>query len=709
LTDLNILSLHLNQLNEAQKEAVLYGTGPLLILAGAGTGKTKVLTSRIINLIHTNIVLPHQILAVTFTNKAAKEMVHRVSEFIPAEGLWLNTFHSIAAKILRRHADIFTLSSNFTIIGVDDQMRLIKNLLKEKDIDEESYPTKIISSIIQRWKDLALSEDDISNTDLKTEAHYIAKDIYGLYQFKLKALDAVDFGDLLLYNIKLFTKNPNILAEYHNRFKYILVDEYQDTNIAQYMWLRLLTNSDKNICCVGDEDQSIYGWRGAEIGNILRFEKDFPNAKIVRLEQNYRSTNNILFAASNLISNNNHRLGKNLWADSGNGEKVKIVTLADSNEEANFVAKEISKLEIDSSTSLKNIAILVRAGFQTRNFEEKFISYGIPYKVVGGLKFYDRQEIKDILAYIRITINPGDSLALERIINIPKRGIGPSNLASITEYAATNRLGILAAISVMIAKNLFKPKIKVELEKLTSLFYEWKEAFSRLEVKAAVQQIVEQSGYLEMWKNDTSIESQGRIENIREFLSALKSFPNINEFMEHVSLVTDNDVSDNDNMVNIMTIHAAKGLEFDIVILPGWEEGIFPNQRNIDELGTKGLEEERRLAYVAITRAKKKLIITNAMRRNIFGKWQNSITSRFIDELPAENIVNVNYGFYSGHNTVSQTKSINNGFYLFCVGDRVKHEKFGEGYVLRISDNQLEISFDNYGSKKILDQFVKRF
>ena len=697
--------IYLTGLNPEQLQAATHVNGPLLILAGAGTGKTKVLTARIINLIHKGHAQGYQILAVTFTNKAAKEMLHRVGQYISTEGLYLNTFHSIAAKILRKYSSYFNLSTNFTILGAEDQLRLIKNILQEHNIDDKKFQPKIILSIIQRWKDHALKPENLSSSDLLNNSHVIAKKIYEYYQQKLKFLDAVDFGDLLLYNIDLFTKNPEILSIYHNKFKYILVDEYQDTNIAQYIWLRLLTNDDQNICCVGDEDQSIYGWRGAEIGNILRFEKDFKNANIIRLEQNYRSTNNILLAASNLISNNNKRLGKKLWSESGQGEKIKIVTLKDSSSEANFITKSIYELYNQGKAQLQNIAILVRAGFQTRSFEETMLNYNIPYTIIGGLKFYDRQEIKDVLAYIRASVNPGDSLALERIINLPKRGIGPTTFSQIEEYAIENNIAAQFAMEEMLSKNLFKPKLANTITEFLLNLQKWRQSFKNNSMQITIESILHESGYIGMWENDKSLESQGRIENIKEFLQALQGFNNINDFLEHVSLVAENNATNSSGSLNIMTIHAAKGLEFDIVFLPGLEEGIFPHQRNLDEEESKGLEEERRLAYVAITRAKKELIITNTVCRNIFGKWQTSIPSRFISELPQENIYCIDKSYnLSAHHNISNYQSRKSN--IFKIGSRVKHDKFGHGYILQINDNQFEISFDNIGTKRVLDSFV---
>ncbi|MFN7038114.1 MAG: ATP-dependent helicase [Alphaproteobacteria bacterium] len=632
------LDKHLENLNEAQLEAVNNLEGPLLALAGAGTGKTKVLTSRIAHIIVTKRAYPSQVLAVTFTNKAAKEMIARIGNIVDTEGLWLGTFHSISAKILRRHGQVLGLDNNFTIIDTDDQLRLLKTILTNQNIDVKKYNPKTIMGIIQRWKDLGISYDKVSPSDITSYIHQIAFHAYKEYQKRLATIGSVDFGDLLLYNLELFTKNQDILELYHNKFRYILVDEYQDTNVSQYLWLRLLAQSHKNICCVGDEDQSIYGWRGAEIANILRFEQDFPGAKVIRLERNYRSTNHILSAASGIISNNRERLGKTLWTDIDNGHKVKLLSLWDDREEARFVASEISTIQRNDELQLRDSAILVRAGFQTRAFEECFISHAIPYKVIGGLRFYERMEIRDIIAYIRVTMQNDDDLAFERIINTPKRSIGQSSIRQFYEYARLYNISLFKAIEQMLEQGDIKSRAKTILSSLIANFKKWQSEFNTRHHAEVVDTILKESGYLSMWQQDKSIEAEGRIENIKELLRALNDFENITEFLEHVSLISENESADTENMVNIMTLHAAKGLEFDTVFLPGWEEGIFPHQKSLDEKGIAGLEEERRLAYVGITRAKRRLYISCAGSRRIYNQYQTSIASRFINELPRENI-----------------------------------------------------------------------
>jgi DNA helicase-2/ATP-dependent DNA helicase PcrA len=641
-----IISNYLKSLNTAQLEAVENIDGPLLILAGAGTGKTKVLTTRMAHIILSRKAYPSQILSVTFTNKAAREMRERITNLVEAEGIWLGTFHSIAAKILRRHAELVGLSSNYNIIDTDDQIRLLKNIISSSNIDEKKYPPKLLLAIIQKWKDLGLTPDKISENDLGSAAHYIAKQAYFEYQKRLLSIGAVDFGDLLLLNIQLFTNHPDLLTSYQYKFRYILVDEYQDTNIAQYIWLRMLAQGHKNICCVGDEDQSIYGWRGAEIGNILRFEQDFPGAKVIRLEQNYRSTNYILSVASKVISNNTMRLGKVLWTDFSEGSKVKLAGLIDDREEARYIAGEIMSLKRNEDAKLSEMAILVRAGFQTRAFEECFMSYGLNYKVIGGFKFYERLEIRDVIAYIRVALQPDDDLALERIINTPKRAIGDATVKQLYNYAHIHNISLFKAIENMIKSEELKTRVKTPLKSLVESFNKWHELYDIKNHVEVVEIILKESGYLAMWQQDKSIEAEGRIENIKELLRALEEFNNISEFLEHVSLVTDVDLSDQENMVNIMTLHAAKGLEFNNVFLPGWEEGIFPHQRALDESGNNGLEEERRLAYVGITRAKRELHISYTTYRRVYNQFQNQMPSRFIAELPLDSIEQIDFKRY---------------------------------------------------------------
>jgi DNA helicase-2/ATP-dependent DNA helicase PcrA len=627
---------YLADLNQPQQDAVQHHEGPLLVLAGAGTGKTKVLISRIAHLVTYHQIPAYRILAVTFTNKAAKEMKHRLEQLINPEGIWLGTFHSIAATILRRHSELLDIKSSYTIIDSDDQSRLIKSILKANNIDEKNNPANVISSIIQRWKDNALSPDKVTPADLTSLIYHTAYQIYLEYQTRLHNNNLVDFGDLLMFNIALFNKFPNILSEYQRRFEYILVDEYQDTNIAQYLWLKLLAQRNKNICCVGDDDQSIYGWRGAEIGNILRFERDFAGATIIRLEQNYRSNHHIIATASKLISCNRQRLGKQLWTETKSDHKVQIMHFRDDRDEARYIANEV--LLLSSQTALNNIAILVRAGFQTRMFEECFMNRSIPYQVIGGLRFYERQEIRDIIAYIRVTLQHDDDLAFERIINVPKRAIGETTINSIRVYARENKISLFKAIEHMLAQGLLKNKAKASLEILIQQFKTWHQLLDIKPHDNVVNTIINESGYLEMWKQQNTLEAAGRVENIRELIKALADFNNITEFLEYIGLVNEGyDKTGNTNMVTIMTIHSAKGLEFDCVFLPGWEEGTFPHQRALDE-GQTGIEEERRLAYVAITRARKRLYISFANLRRVYGNYQPVRVSRFVNELPREHL-----------------------------------------------------------------------
>jgi DNA helicase-2/ATP-dependent DNA helicase PcrA len=715
------LQMPKTNLNTEQESAVLQTEGPLLVLAGAGTGKTKVLTSRIAHIL-TQGTFPSQILAVTFTNKAAKEMANRVAAISNnrSDGLWLGTFHSIAARILRRHAEAVGLKSNFTIIDASDQLRLIKQIFKDHDIDEKRWDPKSLLAIINKWKDKALVPDKVSANDIIDFAGGKSLDLYKEYQARLKLLNAADFGDLLLHNITIFTNYPEILEDYHRQFKYILVDEYQDTNIAQYLWLRLLAQKHKNICCVGDDDQSIYGWRGAEVGNILRFEKDFAGAKVVRLERNYRSTSHILAAASGLIAKNADRLGKTLWTEENEGQPVKIILAWDDKEEASNIASEIEALQQKHAHKLSNMAILVRASFQTRSFEECFISRAIPYKVIGGLRFYERMEIRDIISYIRVIIQNDDSLALERIVNVPKRGIGPTTMQSIHTTSRENNISMLAAIRKMLADGAFKNKLGADLGKFVGDLDKWKDLSSQMSTHEFVETVIGESGYLDMLKQDKDIESQGRIENIKELVRALEEFENVEEFLEHVSLVNDMESANSDgNMVNIMTLHAAKGLEFETVFLPGWEEGVFPNQRAIDEKAGSGLEEERRLAYVGITRARTRLYIVSAANRRIYGQYQSSFPSRFIDEIPAENVEKINMSSsysikisdYTGNNLYSSTpKKVPEHKATspegFSIGQRIFHIKFGYGKIFAISGDQLDIAFEKSGSKKVIDRYV---
>ncbi|MCC8369591.1 MAG: DNA helicase PcrA [Rickettsia endosymbiont of Oxypoda opaca] len=649
----------LDSLNDQQRKAALHTEGPLLLLAGAGTGKTKVLTSRIANIIYENLAEPQNILAVTFTNKAAKEMAERVNSLISCYGLNIGTFHSMAAKILREQAEHLNLSltSRFTIINHDDQMKLVKDIVKQKNIDVKKYAPKLLHIIISRWKDQGLLPSKLSNSDVTLPIQRVAKLVYEEYQQNLLISNVVDFGDLLLYNNELFIKNPDILRHYQNKYQYILIDEYQDTNIVQYLWARMLASFSKNICCVGDDDQSIYGWRGAEVGNILRFEKDFSNATIIKLEQNYRSTLPILAAASNVINNNKNRHSKTLWTDTDSGEKIKIVSCWSDKEEARFIASEIDRLVREGKYNASGIAILVRAGFQTRSFEEAFINSAMPYKIIGGLRFYERMEIRDLLSYIRIALNHNDNLALERIINVPRRSIGAATVARIKSYAAETNISIFVAIKEMLHNGEFKAKLYDSLNDFINKIESWQARYSLESPLDVTKAILDESGYLEMLQEEKTDEALGRIENINEMLRAIADFNDIHDFVEHSSLVMENEALETNfgGSVTIMTLHSAKGLEFDVVFLPGWEEGVFPHQRTLNEDGEKGIEEERRIAYVGITRAKKELYITFAESRKIFFEIVRSSPSRFLAEIPEEITIRTSSTkkYYPYHNKFS--------------------------------------------------------
>ena len=626
----------LKNLNKAQKEAVMYLEGPLLIVAGAGSGKTKVLTSRIANIIKEKKAFPNQILAVTFTNKAAKEMHNRVSNILgsSAVGLsWLGTFHSICAKFLRKHASAVNLNSNFTIIDTEDQIRLIKNICKSENIDVKQLSPKYILAIIDRWKNKGFypSEVKINYKDIYEKT---ILPIYKIYQQKLIDLNSCDFGDLILHAVKILEKNLDIRELYSKNFRYILVDEYQDTNYIQSRWLNLLAEKNKNICCVGDDDQSIYSWRGAEIKNFLEFDKIYEKTKIIRLEQNYRSTQNILSVASNLIANNQDRVGKNLNTTMEDGELIKLNCFKNGKDEAIGLSDEIE--QIKKKYSYNNIAILVRAIFQTREFEERFLKIGIPYRIIGGTKFYERAEIKDCIAYLRLIHQDKDDLAFERIVNNPKRSIGDSTIKTIHDYQKEYSLSLEVSSRKMMQENLFKPKTKIGLSSFLNLLTKWRSEISIKKINHVklLQIVLDESGYSSMLKNKKDLENENRLENIKELLSAMKEFDNLESFLEHVSLATSVDQEWDGEKVNMMTMHASKGLEFDVVFLPGWEEGIFPHQKSLEEKGQKGLEEERRLAYVGITRAKKKAFISFSMNRFYQGDWIDSMASRFIDELP---------------------------------------------------------------------------
>ena len=632
-----INSDYLDNLNNAQKEAVLHVDGPLLIVAGAGSGKTKVLTSRIAHIIKKKKAFPNQILSVTFTNKAAKEMQTRVSKILgsTATGLsWLGTFHSICVKILRKHAKAANLNSNFTIIDTDDQIRLIKNICKSENIDIKQLAPRFILAIIDRWKNKGYypSEVVVNNKDLYEKT---ILPLYKIYQQKLIDLNSCDFGDLILHTVKILENYPDIRNIYSNNFKYILVDEYQDTNFIQSKWLNLLSEKHNNLCCVGDDDQSIYSWRGAEIKNFLEFDQVYNNTKVIRLEQNYRSSQNILSVASNLISNNENRVGKTLTTTMEEGDLVKLNCFKNGKDEAIGISDEIEK-NIKKKFSFNNVAILVRAIFQTREFEERFLKIGMPYRILGGTKFYERAEIKDCVAYLRLIHQEKDDLAFERIVNNPKRSIGDTTIKLVYEFGKENNLCLENAAKQMIEENLIKPKTKIGLNFFLNSLSKWRNDIKIKKINhiKLMQTVLDESGYSSMLKNKKDLDNESRLENIKELLTAMKEFDNLESFLEHVSLATSVDQEWDGEKINMMTMHAAKGLEFDVVFLPGWEEGLFPHQKSIEEKGQNGLEEERRLAYVGITRAKKKAIISFSMNRFYQGDWIDSIASRFIDELP---------------------------------------------------------------------------
>ncbi|WP_393989361.1 ATP-dependent helicase [Xanthobacter sediminis] len=627
---------YLDGLNPEQRAAVETLEGPLLVLAGAGTGKTRVLTTRIAHILATGRAFPSQILAVTFTNKAAREMKERIASIVgdQVEGMpWLGTFHAIGVRLLRRHHELVGLKSGFTILDTDDQIRLLKQLLAAENIDEKRWPARLLAATIDGWKNRGLSPKDVPAGEGAVFANGKGGALYVAYQARLKALNAVDFGDLLLEGIRLFRENPDVLAEYHHKFKYLLVDEYQDTNVAQYLWLRLLAQGSKNVCCVGDDDQSIYGWRGAEVDNILRFESDFPGATVIRLERNYRSTGHILAAASHLIAHNEGRLGKTLFSEGEDGEHVTVTGAWDSGEEARAIGEEIEALQ-RAGHPLSQIAILVRASFQMREFEDRFVTLGLNYRVIGGPRFYERAEIRDALAYLRCVNSGADDLAFERIVNVPKRGIGDATLKQIHDVARAAGVPLQEAARALTESEELKPKVRGTLRGLMEMFARWREQARVLSHTELAEIVLDESGYTEMWQKDRSAEASGRLENLKELVRSMEPFENLGGFLEHISLVMDTDNGAGEDAVQVMTLHSAKGLEFDTVFLPGWEEGLFPHQRALDEQGKAGLEEERRLAYVGITRARASARIYFASNRRIHGLWNSTVPSRFLDELP---------------------------------------------------------------------------
>ncbi|HET7192396.1 MAG TPA: UvrD-helicase domain-containing protein [Pseudolabrys sp.] len=850
---------YLADLNPEQREAVETLDGPVLVLAGAGTGKTRVLTTRIAHILNLGRAHPSQILAVTFTNKAAREMKDRVGQMVGqiVEGMpWLGTFHSIGVKILRRHAELVGLKNNFTILDTDDQIRVMKQILEAEKLDEKRWPARVLAMLIDGWKNRGLTPENVPPGEAASFANGKGKKLYVAYQERLKTLNAADFGDLLLENIRLFRQNADVLRTFQERFKFILVDEYQDTNVAQYLWLKLLaqtttqsgsvdtpasppslpglirqsiplpeddgspghnapaarrpgddegksgerkteTRHPKNICCVGDDDQSIYGWRGAEVDNILRFDHDFPGAKVIRLERNYRSTGHILAAASHLIAHNEGRLGKTLRTEDVLGEKVQVTGGWDSEEEARAIGEEIEQLqraarERGEDHPLDEIAILVRASFQMREFEDRFIQLGLPYRVIGGPRFYERAEIRDALAYLRVIAQPADDLAFERIVNVPKRGLGDAALQMLHDYARKKRIPLSEAASALSATDEMKPKPRLALRDLMAAFERWRAKKDSMPHTELAEIVLDESGYTDMWQKDRSADAAGRLENLKELVRSMEEFENLQGFLEHISLVMDREGAEAEQAVNIMTLHSAKGLEFDTVFLPGWEEGLFPHQRSLDESGRAGLEEERRLAHVGLTRARKSARIYFATNRRIHGMWTSTVPSRFLDELPEDNVEvkeaaggaggfgMSGYGasrfdemsaFGSGYTTPgwqrAQQRKGKGGFYdngqpryvpdgvfdddadsediaplkakagpnargtpsrhkkplviegeliakstgtasSFAAGDRVFHQKFGNGNVVGVDGNKLTIRFDKAGEKRVVDSFVER-
>ncbi len=817
---------YLDDLNPAQRAAVEALDGPVLMLAGAGTGKTKALTARIVHLLQMGRARPKEILAVTFTNKAAREMKNRVGRLLGdvVEGMpWMGTFHSLSVKILRRHAELVGLKSNFTILDTDDQLRLLKQLIVAANIDEKRWPARMLAGLIDGWKNRAMTPERVPSSEASAYNNR-GTELYEQYQDRLRTLNATDFGDLLLHCVAIFQKHQDILEQYQRWFKYLLVDEYQDTNVCQYLWLRLLAQGHKNICCVGDDDQSIYGWRGAEVGNILRFEKDFPGAQVVRLEQNYRSTPHILAAASGVIAANSDRLGKTLWTEETEGEKLRLIGHWDGEEEARWIGEEIEAVQRGRGRlgpkSLEDMAILVRASHQMRAFEDRFLTIGMPYRVIGGPRFYERQEIRDAMAYFRLAVSPEDDLAFERVVNLPKRGLGDKAQADIQRAARAAQVSLLDGAREVLARAAIGGKGASQLRAFVDGVDRWhtfvrntknpleiKRYLDRLEAMQAertlleaeldlldeehkefnlvlmqitalasriavckrdveilsgchwllAENILDESGYTEMWQNDKTPEAPGRLENLKELVKALEQFDSLQGFLEHVALIMDNESEEAEEKVSIMTLHAAKGLEFPVVFLPGWEDGLFPSQRSMDESGLKGLEEERRLAYVGITRAEELCTISFASNRRVYGQWQSQLPSRFIDELPSAHVdVLTPPGLYGGGFGAAASSGYGGGFATieervskadvynspgwkrmqerahappaprgmtqprearglvidaeaissFVIGDRVFHQKFGYGEVMGIEGDKLDIEFDHAGSKKIVARWV---
>ncbi len=759
---------YLDALNPAQREATEALDGPVLVLAGAGTGKTRVLTTRTAHLLNTRKARPNELLCVTFTNKAAREMRERIGSLIgyAVEGMpWLGTFHSVSAKMLRRHAELVGLQSNFTILDTDDQIRLLKQLIRAENIDEKRWPARMLAGFIDSWKNRGWTPDKVPEIEAAQYGNGQGGALYREYQARLITLNAADFGDLLLHTLTILQKHDDILAQYQRYFRYILVDEYQDTNVAQYLWLRLLAQGHKNICCVGDDDQSIYGWRGAEVGNILKFEKDFPGATVVRLEQNYRSTPHILAAASGVIKGNQDRLGKTLWTDTEEGEKVRLMGVWDGDEEARWIGEQAENLQRGTRDmnplSLDQVAVLVRASHQMRSFEDRFLAIGMPYRVIGGPRFYERQEIRDAIAYIRCVVQPDDGLAFERIVNTPRRGLGDKAVATINDAARAANVSLPRAAAMLCEGEGLSARARNSLRGLVENFERWRailsDPHSDLAHHELVETILDESGYTEMWKNDKSADAPGRLENLKELVRSISEFENLGGFLEHVSLVMDNAQEKGAECISIMTLHAAKGLEFDAVFLPGWEDGLFPSQRSMDESGKKGLEEERRLAYVGITRARALCTITFAANRRIYNQWQSAMPSRFVDELPETHVEVMtppglyggayggaaNYGaggmadVGGGYSSSVERKAGEANVYNspgwkrmqanaakttrrepviidakatpdFSVGERVFHQKFGYGAIEMIDDNKLSVAFEKAGTKKVIAEYVTK-
>ena len=753
---------YLEGLNPAQRAAVETLNGPVLMLAGAGTGKTRALTARIAHLLTTGSARPNEILAVTFTNKAAREMKNRVGALLgeAVEGVpWLGTFHAICVKLLRRHAELVGLKSNFTILDTDDQIRLLKQLIAAEGVDDKRWPARMLAGLIDSWKNRAFTPETLPASEAGAYNNLGGK-MYAQYQERLKTLNACDFGDLLLHMVTIFQKHEDVLAQYQRWFKYILVDEYQDTNVAQYLWLRLLAAGHQNICCVGDDDQSIYGWRGAEVGNILRFEKDFDDATVIRLEQNYRSTEHILGAAAGVIEANKGRLGKTLFTEAKGGEKVRLIGHWDGEEEARWIGEEVESAQSGTRGmapfSLNDMAILVRASHQMRAFEDRFLTIGLPYRVIGGPRFYERLEIRDAMAYFRLAVSLDDDLAFERIVNTPKRGLGDKAVQTIQTVARSNGVSLVEGAKLAVQGQLIKGKGGKALGELVLALDRWhgqvrSESDTHVEL---AEMILDESGYTAMWQNDKTPEAPGRLDNLKELVKALEQFENFQGFLEHIALVMDNGQDDASEKVSIMTLHAAKGLEFPAVFLPGWEDGLFPSQRSMDESGLKGLEEERRLAYVGITRAEQLCTISFAGNRRVYGQWQSSLPSRFIDELPEEHVeVLTPPGLY-GHQSSGgathmmdalgesdmhekaasanvynspgwrrlQERQANRGMSqpresknmvidaqavcAFEMGERVFHTKFGYGVIEGVEGDKVDVAFDKAGSKKVVSKFL---